>query len=81
MSNDASNVSVGKPLASGAIFVAPSGTTAPTDAKTALAATFKCVGYISEDGVTKCHQDGYHTNKSLGWCCGEHRAEIQGRNL
>ena len=52
MSNDASNVSVGKPLASGAIFVAPSGTTAPTDAETALAATFNGVGYISEDGVT-----------------------------
>lgn len=52
MSNDASNVSVGKPLASGSIFVAPSGTTPPIDAKTALADTFKGVGYIGEDGVT-----------------------------
>ncbi len=50
MGNDAKNVSVGKPLATGAIFVAPIGTTAPTDAKTALNEAFKCVGYVSEDG-------------------------------
>ena len=52
MGNDAKNVSVGKPLATGAIFVAPIGTTAPTDAKTTLDGAFKCVGYVSEDGVT-----------------------------
>ncbi|MEG1433904.1 phage tail tube protein [Eubacterium sp.] len=66
MSNDASNVSVGKPLASGAIFVAPSGTTAPTDAKTALAATFKCVGYISEDGVTNAIKTDTTPTKAWG---------------
>ena len=52
MGNDAKNVSVGKPLATGAIFIAPIGTTAPTDAKTSLDVAFKCVGYVSEDGVT-----------------------------
>ena len=49
---DAKNVSVGKPNVGGAIFVAPKGTALPTDATTALAVDFKCVGFISEDGVS-----------------------------
>lgn len=49
---DAKNVSVGKPNVGGAIFVAPKGTTLPTDATTELASDFKCVGFISEDGVS-----------------------------
>lgn len=51
MSNNAKNVSVGKPKVSGAIFVAPATETAPTDATTALSAKFNCVGYISDDGL------------------------------
>ena len=35
---DASNVSFGKSKATGAVYVAPAGTTVPTDATTALAA-------------------------------------------
>ena len=50
--NNAQNVSVGKPKAGGAVFVAPIGTAIPTDGTTALAAAFVNVGYISEDGVT-----------------------------
>ena len=45
------NVSFGKPGASGAVFVAPAGTTAPTDATTALPAAFKNLGYLHEDGL------------------------------
>lgn len=51
MSNDSSNVSFGKPKATGAVYVAPAGTTVPTDATTALDAAFVGLGYVSEDGL------------------------------
>ena len=47
---DASNVSFGKGKATGAVYIAPAGTTLPTDGTTALAAAYKNMGYISEDG-------------------------------
>lgn len=49
--NDAGNVSFGKPKATGAVFVAPAGTTVPTNATTSLDAAFKGLGYVSEDGL------------------------------
>jgi len=49
--NDADKVSFGKPKATGAVFVAPAGTTVPADATTALAVAFKGLGYVSEDGL------------------------------
>ena len=49
--NDASNVSFGKPKATGAVFVAPAGTTLPTNATASLDAAFKGLGYVSEDGL------------------------------
>lgn len=52
MANTASNVTQGKPAVTGGIWRAPFGTALPTDATTALNAAFKCVGYVSEDGVT-----------------------------
>ena len=52
MANTASNVTQGKPAVAGGIWRAPFGTALPTDATTALNAAFKCVGYVSEDGVT-----------------------------
>lgn len=51
-SNNAAMVGVGKPKVGGAVYVAPLGSTAPTDASTPLDAAFKLLGYISEDGVT-----------------------------
>lgn len=49
--NNAANVSVGKPRIIGGIYRAPIGTTLPTDAVTALGAAFQSLGYIAEGGV------------------------------
>lgn len=50
MALDSANVRV---AVTGAVSVAPSGSTAPTNASTALDAAFKDLGYVSEDGVTE----------------------------
>ena len=50
MSNTATNVSVGKPKVGGAVYIAPLGTTLPTDATSALS-SFTCLGYVSDDGL------------------------------
>jgi len=47
----ATKVSAGKPKTAGAIYRAAAGTTLPTDATTSLAAAFKELGFVSEDGV------------------------------
>ena len=51
MANSA-NVTAAKPKIGGAVYVAPVGTTLPTDAISSLDAAFKSLGYISEDGLT-----------------------------
>lgn len=48
---DSSNVSFGKAKATGAVFIAPAGTTLPTNATTALASSYVNLGYISADGL------------------------------
>lgn len=50
--NSVSNVTAGKPKIGGSVFRAPAGTDLPTDATTALAPAFKCLGYVSDEGVT-----------------------------
>ena len=45
-------VNGGKPKTSGAVWVAPVGTTLPTTADGQLDDAFKDLGYISEDGIT-----------------------------
>lgn len=51
-SNDSSNVSFGKPNATGALFVAPLGTPLPTNAVDELNAAFEGLGYVSDEGLT-----------------------------
>jgi hypothetical protein len=50
MSRDATQVAVGQDLYA---YVAPTGSTAPTDATTAVAAAFKDLGWVNEDGLTE----------------------------
>lgn len=52
MANNTAKVTAGKGKVGGYIYWAPAGTTLPTDASTALDNAFKCLGYISDDGVT-----------------------------
>lgn len=50
MSNNASNVTTGKPKVGGAVYVGATTATLPTAADGALTG-FTCLGYCSEDGV------------------------------
>lgn len=63
--NTANQVSVGKPKISGAIYSAPIGTTLPTDATTALAAAFKPLGYVGEDGLV--HSNSMTRDNFRAW--------------
>jgi hypothetical protein len=48
---DAANVVAGQ-AKQGGVYLAPKGTTLPTDATTALEAAWVSLGYVSDDGVT-----------------------------
>lgn len=49
---NAAEVTVGSAAATGAIWVAPKGTTLPTDASTTLGSAFELLGFTSDAGVT-----------------------------
>lgn len=60
-----SNVTTGKPKATGAIFRAPYGTTAPTTIDAALT-SFDELGYASEDGIENNNSPSTDTAKAWG---------------
>jgi hypothetical protein len=62
MARSADSVWVG---ADGRAYVAPTGTTAPTNATAALSATYKEIGWISEDGIVEGVSEDY--NEIKGW--------------
>ena len=61
-----SNVSAGKPKVTGAIFIAPVGTTLPTDSTTALNPAFVELGYASDAGVVNSESRETETIKAWG---------------
>ena len=61
-----SNVSAGKPKVTGAIFIAPVGTTLPTDSTTALGSAFVELGYASDAGVVNSESRETETIKAWG---------------
>ena len=63
--SEAKNVTYGKPKVGGAVYVAPVGTTLPTDAVSELDPTFKSLGYISEDGIT--NTNSMESEKIKAW--------------
>ncbi|MBQ3321892.1 MAG: phage tail protein [Firmicutes bacterium] len=66
MANNANYVSTGKPKVGGAVFKAPTGTTLPTDATTALDNAFVCLGYCSADGLTNTNSPETETIYAWG---------------
>ena len=59
-------VTAAKPPIGGAIYVAPVGTTLPTNATASLNAAFNALGYISDDGMTNSLNRESETIKAWG---------------
>lgn len=61
--NDASKVGIG---AAGKVYIAPKGTTLPTDATTTLSSDYVNFGYVSDAGVTMAESDNTNTIRAWG---------------
>ena len=63
---DSTKVTASQPKITGAIFRAAKGTALPTDATSTLAAAFKNLGYVSEEGVTNSNTASTEQTKAWG---------------
>lgn len=66
MANNSANVSAAEPKVGGAIWWAPEGTEAPTNATTALSEAFNTVGYISKEGITEKETRNFEEHTDWG---------------
>jgi len=66
VSNNAQNVTAGKPKVGGAIYFAPLGSTLPTTATEDLDAAFENVGYISDAGLVNSNSPSSENIKAWG---------------
>ena len=66
MANNARYVTAGQPKTGGAAWRAPLGTKLPTSATEELDPAFKCLGFISEDGVTNSNSPATESVKAWG---------------
>lgn len=68
MANTVANVTAGKPALTGAVYraVLTDGLAIPTDATTALAADFKALGYVSDEGLTNTNSPDTDNIKAWG---------------
>lgn len=63
---DATNVTAGKPVLTGAVYRAPLGTTLPTTVSEDLSSAFKELGYISDAGVVNSNSPSTTAIKAWG---------------
>ena len=59
-------VTAAKPRVSGVVYIAPKGTTLPTDASTTLSSSFTSLGYLSEDGFTNNYEISSEDIREMG---------------
>jgi len=66
MASNANHVYAAEPLTTGSLLVAPLGTSAPTDAVSALTGPWVDLGYIGEDGFTETIDRSIEKKKAFG---------------
>lgn len=66
MAYSVNNVTVGKPGITGCVYRADAGTTLPTNANSSLAAAFKNMGYVSDEGIKETMERNSENIKAYG---------------